>query len=277
MSKERKKGQGKAARANSACDSGRCSTWSLAEPSDCKALFRVHKRSSEREGRPFRGGLWPWKRGWRRLGGRLVPFCAADAQPLPAWAQASRPRVAPLLAELRTAGRTRLKSMVWLLCWDARTYSGPRRRQLQAGCEGGPSAWRGSAHGRADNRGKQRLGFNDSAVRQPKPYGSDGRGIEARTLARWGAVVRVGLTASARSSRPTRMRMTWTTSCPRCSTATSTQRWACAAAGTPHLDARTPPGEGLIRQGQGKTACAHCSCFWLNRRCSRIASAATRP
>lgn len=33
---------------------------------------------------------------------------------------------------------------------------------------------------RTDNRGKQRLGFNDTAVRQPKPFGQEGRGVEVR-------------------------------------------------------------------------------------------------
>jgi hypothetical protein len=33
-----------------------------------------------------------------------------------------------------------------------------------------------------DNKGKQRLGFNDAAVRQPKPYGQEGRGVEVSSL-----------------------------------------------------------------------------------------------
>ncbi len=32
----------------------------------------------------------------------------------------------------------------------------------------------------ADNKGKQRLGFNEAAVRQPKPFGAEGRGVEVR-------------------------------------------------------------------------------------------------
>lgn len=33
-----------------------------------------------------------------------------------------------------------------------------------------------------DNKGKQRLGYNQTAVKQPKPYGQEGRGVEVSLL-----------------------------------------------------------------------------------------------